>query len=68
MDFAGLGDRFFDTALVLQAARNRYRAIGVNICGVISLIFTAYGTEAVSIISVRPASKKEKELYEENRR
>lgn len=59
---------FFDTALVLQAARDRYRAIGVNIRGVISVIFAVYGNEAVSIISMRPASKKERELYEANRR
>lgn len=68
MDFADLNDRFFDTALVLQAARKRYRAIGVNIRGVISVIFAIYGNEAVSIISMRPASKKERELYEANRR
>ncbi|TFV42622.1 hypothetical protein E4K66_01080 [Bradyrhizobium frederickii] len=68
MDFADLNDRFFDTALVLQAARNRYRAIGVNIRGVISVIFAIYGNEAVSIISMRPASKKERQLYEANRR
>lgn len=68
MDFADLNDRFFGTALVLQAARNRYRAIGVSIRGVISVIFAIYGKEAVSIISMRPASKKERELYEANRR
>ncbi|MCK1737846.1 BrnT family toxin [Bradyrhizobium sp. 138] len=68
MDFADLNDRFFDTALVRQAALNRYRAIGVNIRGVISVIFAIYGNEAVSIISMRPASKKETQLYEANRR
>ena len=68
MDFADLNDQFFDTALVLQAARNRYRAIGVNIRGVISVIFAICGNEAVSIVSMRPASKKERELYEANRR
>ena len=46
----------------------RYRAIGVNIRGVISVIFAVYGTEAVSIISMRPANKRERELYEANRR
>lgn len=68
MDFADLNDRFFDTALVLRAARNRYRAIGVSIRGVISVIFAIYGKEAVSIISMRRASRKEKEIYEANRR
>lgn len=68
MDFADLNERFFDTALVLNAYGKRYRAIGVNIRGVISVIFAVYGVEAVSIISMRPASKRERELYEANRR
>jgi len=68
MDFADLNEKFFDTALVLNAFKRRYRAIGVNIRGVISVIFAVYGTEAVSIISMRPANKRERELYEANRR
>jgi len=68
MDFADLNEKFFDTAVVLQAKRDRYRAIGVNIRGVISVIFAVYGEEAVSIIGMRPASKAERELYEANRR
>jgi hypothetical protein len=68
MDFADLNEKFFDTALVLNAYGKRYRAIGVNIRGVISVIFAVYGVEAVSIVSMRPASKRERELYEANRR
>jgi uncharacterized protein len=68
MDFADLNERFFDTALVLPARYDRYRAIGVNMRGVISVIFAIYGKEAVSIISMRAASKAERRLYEENRR
>ena len=68
MDFADLNEKFFDTALVLNTYGRRYRAIGVNIRGVISVIFAVYGAEAVSIISMRPASKRERELYEANRR
>ena len=68
MDFADLNEEFFDTALVLNAHGKRYRAIGVKIRGVISVIFAVYGAEAVSIISMRPASKRERELYEANRR
>ena len=67
MDFADLNEEFFDSALVLNAHGERYRAIGVNIRGVISVIFAVYGAEAVSIISMRPASKRERELYEANR-
>jgi len=69
MDFADLNEKFFDTAVVLQAKRDRYRAIGVNIRGVISVIFAVYGEEVVSIISMRPRpSKAKRELYEANRR
>jgi uncharacterized DUF497 family protein len=46
---------------------NPDRAIGVNIQGVISVIFAVYA-EAVSIVSMRPANKKERDLYEANRR
>ena len=68
MDFADLNERFFDTALVVASYGKRYRAIGVNIRGVISVIFAVYGTEAVSIVSMRRASKAERALYEANRR
>ncbi|MCC8959620.1 BrnT family toxin [Bradyrhizobium sp. Pear77] len=68
MDFADLNERFFDTALVRKVRLNRYQAIGVNIRGVISVVFAVYGAEAVSIISMRAASKAERDLYEENRR
>ncbi|WKA26846.1 BrnT family toxin [Bradyrhizobium roseum] len=68
MDFADINEKFFDTALVLNAYGKRYRAIGMNVRGVISVIFAVYGVEAVSIISMRPASKRERDLYEANRR
>lgn len=68
MDFADLNETFFDNALVLAAYGNRWRAIGINIRGVISVIFAARGVEGVSIVSMRSASKKERRLYEENRR
>lgn len=68
MDFADLNETFFDNALVLATDRNRWRAIGVNIRGVISVIFATRGAEGVSIVSMRPASKKERELYEKSRR
>ena len=68
MDFADLKETFFDNALALATHGNRWRAIGINTRGVISVIFATRGAEGVSIISMRPASKKERKLYEENRR
>jgi len=68
MNFADLNERFFDRAYVIPAIANRARAIGVNIRGVICVVFAIYGKEAVSIISTRPASRDERKAYEENRR
>jgi uncharacterized DUF497 family protein len=68
MNFADLNERFFETALVRKAKLNRYQAIGVNIRGVISVVFAIYGKEAVSVVSMRAASEEERELYEESRR
>ncbi|MBR1087301.1 BrnT family toxin [Bradyrhizobium manausense] len=78
MDFADLNEAFFDNALVLATYGhlwppmatygNRWRAIGITIRGVVSVIFATRGSEGVSIISMRAASKKERKLYEENRR
>ena len=68
MDFADLNEAFFDSALVLATHRNRWRAIGINIRGVVAVIFATRGTEGISIVSMRRASKKERELYEESRR
>ena len=65
MDFA-VEETFFDTALVLKSYRDRWSAIGVNMRVVIAVIFARRGAEGVSIISMRPASKKERALYEEN--
>lgn len=68
MNFADLNDRFFDNALVLASYANRWRAIGINIRGVIAVIFAKRGSEGVSIISMRPATKNERAFYEANRR
>lgn len=68
MDFADLNESFFDNAVVLATYGNRWRAIGVNIRGIISVIFATRGSEGISVISMRPASPKERKLYEENRR
>ena len=67
MDFADLNERFFDHAVVIRSYRNLSRAIGVSIRGVIAVIFAVYGQEAVSIISMRPASESERLLYEKTR-
>jgi uncharacterized DUF497 family protein len=67
LDFADLNETFFDTALVLPShnSTKRWVAIGVNIRGVIVVVFARLGREGVSIISMRPASRNERKLYAE---
>ena len=68
MAFADLNETFFDQAFVLPELGKRHRAIGVNIRGVICVVFAYYGKEAISVISMRLASSYERKAYEENRR
>ena len=66
LDFATLTEEFFLAALVRPARGSRYTAIGEDINGVICVVFAVYGIEGISVISMRPASTKEKELYREH--
>jgi uncharacterized DUF497 family protein len=52
-------------ALIREARQGRYKAIGESAAGLIAVIFAALGSEAVSIISMRRASRKERKLYAE---
>jgi uncharacterized protein len=67
LDFATLTDEFFADALVIPAKSGRYQAIGVNVDGVISVVFAILGLEGISVISMRPASKKERMLFNAKR-
>jgi len=68
LDFADLDETFFDKALVLPShnSSKRWVAIGVNIRGVIVVVFARLGREGVSLISMRPASRNERKLYAEH--
>jgi uncharacterized DUF497 family protein len=63
LDFADLDETFFDDALFLPSYGGRWRAIGETIQGVVSVVFVTLGTEAVSVISMRPASRHERKLH-----
>ena len=65
LDFADLNKTFFDSALVVPSYNKRWAGIGKNIRGVIVVVFVTLGKEAVSVISMRPASKNERKLYAE---
>ena len=61
IDFADIGEDFFADALIGVAKKGRYFAIG-ELNGVIIVIFATLGTEGISIVSARPASRNEKAL------
>lgn len=61
LDFAELDERFFVEALVRPAKSGRAIAIGeLNQRIVVAVVHLPLGREAVSIISMRPASRQER--------
>lgn len=65
LDFADLKASFFLSSIVVPAKNDRLMAIGPFLDGTIAVVFAELGTEAISIISMRPASRKERKRYEE---
>ena len=62
LDFADLTVDFFLSALVVEAENRRFKALGRFADGSIAVVFATLGTEGVSVISMRPASLKERSL------
>jgi uncharacterized protein len=69
LDFIDVRERFeFSSALIEQTypsadGRTRFKAIGSIDDDLYVVVFSLLGTEAVSIISFRPASRKERSQY-----
>jgi uncharacterized DUF497 family protein len=62
LDFGSLNPEFFDGSIILPAKLGRYRAIGrLDGKRIVAVVFRPLGGEALSIISMRPASRKERE-------
>lgn len=61
LDFADLSLEFFLRAHVGPARDGRYKALGELGDNVVVVVFKPLGSEALSLISVRRASKKERE-------
>jgi len=62
LDFADLDEWFFLDAVTVPAKENRHMAIGRLNDGTIAVVFAVLGSEGVSVISMRPASRKERNL------
>ncbi|ASP85609.1 BrnT family toxin [Sinorhizobium meliloti WSM1022] len=61
-DIAELDMEFFASSVVVPAKEGRFMAIGVLRNGVIAVVFARLGSEGISIISMRDASRKERSL------
>ncbi|MVZ98520.1 hypothetical protein EUU23_12530 [Sphingorhabdus sp. IMCC26285] len=61
IDFADIDEDFFLSAIVRPAKDGRYAAIG-EMDGMIVVIFVVLGREGISIVSVRPANRRERSL------
>ncbi|MDX8510617.1 BrnT family toxin [Mesorhizobium captivum] len=64
LDFADLDIEFFAASIVLPAKAGRLMAIGEFRQTIIAVIFKPLGSEAISVISMRRASRKERSAYE----
>lgn len=62
MDFASLTVEFFETATILPANQGRFMAINVMVDGVVAVVFARLGSEGISVVSMRRASRKERRL------
>jgi uncharacterized DUF497 family protein len=55
---------FFDDAVIVPAKLGRMAAVGRYHEGIILVVFAMLGFEALSVISMRPASRKEPRLID----
>jgi hypothetical protein len=62
--FCGFGESFFEGSVIVPAKLGRQIAVGRHRSGVILVVFVALGTEGLSVVSMRPASRKERRLID----
>ena len=67
LDFRDLQLEFFAEAMILNARDGRLKAIGDLADDTVVVIFVRLGLQGMSLISLRPASRKERSLYEKYR-
>jgi uncharacterized protein len=62
IDFADIDEGFFLSAVVRPTKKDRFSALGNLQGNAIAVIFSLLGSEGISIISARSASRKERGL------
>lgn len=66
MDFRVLTAAFFESAIIRPSHSGRSLALGwLNGELVVAVVFQPLGSEALSVISIRPASKRERRLHDQ---
>jgi uncharacterized protein len=65
IDFADIDEGFFVSATIFPAKHGRRAAIG-RLLGLTVVIFVELGAEGVSIVSARPAGRKERRMLDEH--
>lgn len=63
MDFADLTLEFFTAAAITPSRGNRLQAIGDFHGRLVTVIFRRLGSEAISVISMRRSSRKERKSH-----
>lgn len=63
-DFADLSEAFFASSIIVPANGGRLMAIGRLEDGTVAVVFAHLGTEAISIVSMRVANRKERKVLE----
>jgi uncharacterized DUF497 family protein len=64
LDFADLDDAFFEGSVVVPAKLGRQIAVGRHRGGIILVVFVTLGIEGLSVVSMRPASRRERRLID----
>lgn len=64
LDFTALTIEFFEASIVVPARDGRFKAIGEFEGSVLAVIFKPLGVEAVAVISMRHASRKERNVHD----
>ncbi|MGH6735703.1 MAG: BrnT family toxin [Methyloceanibacter sp.] len=66
LDLADLDLDFFAASAVIPAKHGRLKAIGPHGGKLLTVIYKPLGREALAVISMRPASRKERRAYEQD--
>lgn len=60
LDFEDLTMAFFSDALITPSKGRRYVAVNIVAGDLVTVVFARLGSEGISVISMRPASRKER--------